>query len=251
LFLLTYLAQHKNHKNLYTNLTRTFSLAILLVTLAGCTAGTNAIFQTVENIASRSSSAADQSSLNPNFRYLRVTIDGNVALLALGDVDGNSRGAVEVWYSAQREVLRFQDGRLAGAAGLVTEWRSVDLSDAPTWYAMRESQRQEAWTRIRDVMPGYRFGIRDRLLLRSSPPLGKSSLVGIVPTTLAWFEERVDREGGDWQGRAMGGANPDDDLPPARYAVDYSGSKPVVIYGEQCLKPSFCFSWQLWPVSAR
>lgn len=226
------------------------ALVALIAILTGCTAGTNAVLQTVENIASRDSAAVVPSSLNPNFRYLRVTIDGRVALLALGDIDSNSRGPVEVWYSAQREVLRFQDGRLIGAAGLITEWRSVDMVDIPSWSSLRERQEPAIWTRIRDVMPGYRYGIRDRLVLQSTQPPAKNSLLGIVPEALTWFEERV-AAGGGGQNQTIATNNPDDALPPARYAVDYSGTNPIVVYGEQCLTPVFCFSWQRWPVNSR
>jgi hypothetical protein len=236
---------------LCTDLSKNVLLAAIVALATGCTAGTNAILQTVENVAFRSSTDVEKTALNPNFQYLRLTIDGRMALLALGDVDSNSRGQVEVWYSAQREVLRFQDGRLVGAVGLTTEWRSVDSADVPSWSSLKESQQPRMWTRIRDVMPRYRFGIRDRLVVLSGQPPIASALSGIDPASLTWFEERMEPGDGAQQIRLMDLGNPDDALPPARYAVDYSGVNPVVIYGEQCLKPTFCFTWQRWPVSGR
>lgn len=241
----------KHNPTLFSNLTKSAFLAAIVALLAGCTAGTNAILQTVENVAFRSGNVVDQAALNPNFRYLRVTIDGRVALLALGDIDSNSRGQVEVWYSAQREVLRFQDGRLVGTAGLIAEWRSVEFADTPSWVSLRGNHQPRLWTRIRDVMPGYRFGIRDRLVVQSGQPPSRSALSGIDPASLTWFEERVEQSDGARQTRLIASDNPDDALPPARYGVDYSGSIPVVVYGEQCLKPTFCFSWQRWPVNTR
>jgi hypothetical protein len=218
--------------------------------VVGCTSGTSAILQTVQNVAFRSDASVGASGLNPNFRYLRVTVDGHVALLALGDIDSQMGGQVEVWYSAQQEVLRFQNGRLFGAAGLTTEWRHAEFSDAPSWTSLRESQEPKTWMRIRDVMPGYRYGIRDRLVVQSSPPPGRSALVGISPHALAWFEERVERrEAVEHSHYPI--LNPDDALPSAWYAVDFSGPTPIVVYGEQCLKPSYCFSWQRWPVNSR
>jgi hypothetical protein len=38
----------------------------------------------------------------------------------------------------------------------------------------------------------------------------------------------------------------DKTLPPARYAVDLRGGKETVVYGEQCITPDICFTWQRW-----
>ena len=38
-----------------------------------------------------------------------------------------------------------------------------------------------------------------------------------------------------------------DQLPPARYAVSFQEGGEVIVYGEQCLGPKLCFSWQRWP----
>ena len=233
------------------SLSKSVLIAAMVALLVGCTAGANAIFNTVQSVAFSNGAAVDQAALNPNFRYLRVTIDGRVALLALGDIDSNSRGQVEVWYSAQREVLRLQDGRLIGAAGLITEWRNVEFADLPSWSSLKARKQSAEWTRTRDVMPGYRFGIRDPLVVTSTQAPASSSLSGIDPAKFTWFEERVGQVDEAGQYRIIALRNPDDALPPSRYAVDYSGSNPIVVYGEQCLKPTFCFSWQRWPVNSR
>ena len=230
--------------------------AVLLSVLAlcGCAAGTDAIVQTVRTAAG-GDAGADRARLNPNFRYLRVTIEGRVALLALGDVDEHPQGPIEVWYSAEREVLRFQNGRLVGATGLTTEWRNVLLPELPAWSALARSEAPVHWVRTRDVMPGYRYGVRDALALRVSPQPGRSALRDVDPQRLTWFEERIEPA-----------ALPDAALPPARYAVQFAkpdhpgaqGAPPllgeegkgVVVYGEQCLAPKVCFTWQRWPAGS-
>ena len=106
-----------------------FARAFVLVltgSACGCSTSSDAILKTVQSALGRDTSA-DRARLNPDFRYLRVTIGRHVALLALGNVDSDPRGPVEVWYSAEREVLRFQNGRLVGSVGLTTEWRNVSL----------------------------------------------------------------------------------------------------------------------------
>jgi len=178
-----------------------------------------------------------QSTLNPNFEYLRLVVDGRVVLLALGDVEGDKQNPVEVWYSAEREVLRFQDGRLVAAVGLTTEWRSVGLPKLPTWAEIAAGP-EFRWTRTRDVMPGYKFGVQDHLLITPVTPPKNSNLQAIMPTTLTWFEE------------VTLSSNVNDKLPPARYAFQHV-DKGIVMYGEQCLDAYLCFSWQRWSASTR
>jgi len=95
--------------------------------------------------------------------------------------------------------------------------------------------------RVRDVMPGYRSGVRDELTLRVVAPPKKSELRGVDANSLTWFEEKI-RESSS--SRLAGTAT--DSLPPARYAVDLTGTEPTVVYSEQCLRRDLCFTWQRW-----
>ncbi|MBI5919190.1 MAG: YjbF family lipoprotein [Nitrosomonadales bacterium] len=167
---------------------------------------------------------------DPNFSYLRMVIDGRVVILARGEIENESGGLVEGWYSTDRATLRLRDGRVAGVFGFTSEWRRVVQPDAPSW---REAARAVAplhWLRVRDVMPGYSIGVRDAMSLQRIAPPGDSALVGVEPKSLVWFEETMDS-----------GV-----LPPARYAVDLGGERENVVYGEQCLSVKLCLSWQRW-----
>ncbi len=218
----------------------------LVAALVACSSGTNAIVQTLQDAVGRDRNVAT-ARLNPNFRYLRVTVDGRVALLALGNEDGHPQGPIEVWFSAQREVLRFQNGRLVGAVGLTTEWRSVSLPELPSWSAVARAAQPVRWTRLRDVMPGYSFGVRDTLVLRVTSPPKKSQLQGLDAQSLTWFEEQIDPERlAGYLATPGGSLATDNALPPARYAVDFRDAKETVVYGEQCLAPKLCFTWQRW-----
>lgn len=231
---------------------RAFAAVLSLVAaLSGCSSASNAILQTLPYAYGRNP-GVDNARLNPNFRYLRITIGGRVVLLALGNVDSDPRGPIEVWYSAEREVLRLQNGRLIGAVGLTTEWRNVTLHELPSWSAAAHAGRALRWTRTRDVMPGYQFGVKDELSLRVIQAPRRSALQGMDPQRLTWFEESV--ESGTAVGllAALGnGFGADGVLPPARYAVDLRGGRKAVIYGEQCLAADLCFTWQRWPVQAQ
>ena len=222
-----------------------------VVVLSACSAGSNAILQTLPYAYGRNPSV-DNARLNPSFRYLRVTISGRVALLALGNVDSHPKGPIEVWYSAEREVLRLQNGRLVGAVGLTTEWREVSLPELPSWSVAAHTDRVFPWTRTRDVMPGYRFGVKDALSLRVVPEPKRSALQGLDPQRLTWFEERVESAPVAGLSAVFGNSSTVDiPLPPARYAVDLQGGRETVVYGEQCLAPELCFTWQRWPAQAQ
>jgi len=199
--------------------------------LAGCADSTNAFLQTFQQ-AWGGAPSADDVALDPRYRYLRVTLEGRAVVLALGFVDAHPRGPVEVWYSVEREVLRLQNGRLAGISGVPTEWREVQLPDLPLWSSLARAGKPLPWVRVRDVMPGYRYGVRDALVLSVVPAPPASALLGIDPQRLVWFEESAESHPAGME-----------QLPPARYAVEGE----TVVYGEQCIAPNKCFTWQRWP----
>jgi len=206
----------------------------------------SALVQTARN-AWKSDGGVDSAQLNPRFRYLRVTIAGRVVFLALGYVDKDPQGPIEVWYSAEREVIRLQNGRVVGAIGLATEWRNVLLHDMPSWPVVARAQESVKWTRIRDVMPDYRFGVKDALALSRIPLPRQSALQGIDPRSLTWFEERVQPASRAANTETLFNSySAEKLLPPARYAVDIQEERYVVVYGEQCLAPELCFTWQRW-----
>ena len=232
------------------NLARAAVLASVVL-LSACSTASNAILQTLPHAYGKNAGVAN-ARLNPDFRYLRVTIDGRLVLLVLGNVESDPAGPIEVWYSAEREVLRLQNGRLVGAVGLTTEWRNVVLPELPTWSALARAQQPYRWTRIRDVMPGYRLGVKDELSVRAVQAPQRSALQVLDPRQLTWFEERDEAEPVAWLSGLWGRNDKTDAaLPPARYAVAFSGGRETVIYGEQCLAANLCFSWQRWPVQAQ
>jgi hypothetical protein len=168
--------------------------------------------------------------------------------MALGYVDAGPQGPVEVWYSADRETLRLQNGRLVGATGLPTEWLRVQLPALPSWRLLATAADGDGyrWERVRDVMPGYRIGERDALILRRIGIPKSHQLQGLDPGTLAWFEEGAASSIGLLQ--TLGIAKSAETLPPARYAVDLGRGDGFAVYGEQCISAVLCIAWQRWPV---
>lgn len=185
---------------------------------------------------------AERVKFDPGFRFLRVESGDNVIFMASDIPRIDTADTVDVWYSAGREVLRFRNGRLVAAVGLATEWRGIVVQGLPSWAKVASAAQPVRWSRIRDVMPGYRYGVHDELVLRRIPPPGDSKLKGIDPHSLSWFEERLDTQN-------TGTDSPvHDELPPARYALDTRNAGDTVVYGEQCLSAELCFTWQRWPV---
>ena len=220
-----------------------FPPLLLIASLSGCSTSTSTIIESLQYVW-RGDSTFANARLNPDFRYLRATIDGRTALLVLGYVDSHPQGPVQVWYSAEREVLRLQNGRIVGATGLTTEWRSVTLPALPSWAVLACAEGASRWVRVRDVMPGYRYAVHDTLALRVSSPPKKTALQNLDPQELTWFEERIEPD-------AVGGLIAQkNELPPARYAVSFGNDVESVVYGEQCLAPDLCFSWQVWPAAS-
>jgi hypothetical protein len=213
------------------------SLAVLLFlagALSACSTGSDAILDTALSMRRTS---PDTAKLNPRYRYLRVQLGGNVALLVLGYIEPHPQGPIDVWYSAEREVLKLQNGRLVGAIGLLTEWRRVTLPALPDWGTLIASSEPLHWTRRRDVMPGYRYGVEDHLTLKRIAPVDNSRLISVDPASLTWFEESDTSSAGEAA------------LPTVRYALDLRAIGDPVVYGEACLAKDLCFAWQRWPVA--
>ena len=172
--------------------------------------------------------------LNPNYRYLHVTLgDAKPALLVLGYVDAHPQGEIEVWYSAQGEVLRLQNGRLVGAVGLPVEWHRVTYSQTPPpWQSVPPEGAR--FTSVRDVQPGYRLGLVEQVVLT---PLPKPPLKLPDPgfAAAAWFQENYTD--------ASGTTRPD-----AWFALGQNGGTKTIVYSRQCLSSSVCLTLQRWPL---
>ena len=239
-----------NFKSVRQVKTRTlFVLALVALAacaITGCASYLNAVVQTA-SYAIKGQPGGDSTRLNPAFRYLRVIIKGRVVFVALGDIDKHPDGPIEIYYSSGHEVIRLQNGHVVGANGLLTEWRNVSQTDMPAWAATARAGQPVAWQRTRDVMPGYRFGIHDKLVLGVIPPPQKSALQDLSPESLTWFEEQHQTASGVSATKWLPNlSKTEETLPPARYAIDFANGRETVVYSEQCLAPDLCFSWQRW-----
>ena len=196
--------------------------------ISGCSSRIAAMPPTAQSLIENTSQAIANTTSTSSIRRLRVEINSRVALLALGYTDAHPQGPVEVWYSTLGEVLRLQNGHVVGLTGSDLDWLQVRLSSMPAWPASGSSAT--SYSRIRDVMPGYRFGIVDRLSMRSIDAPSRSNLLALDAKNLRWFEA----------------LDLDNKLPAARFALLTMGEKETVVYAEQCLSRKVCLSWQEW-----
>lgn len=217
--------------------------AALGVLLAGCASG-NSSFLSLPGAVTRQLLAAPQDTVprNPDlrFRYLRIETAGRApAMMALGYVDPDPAGEVEVWYASNSEVLRLQNGRIVGTAGVDVDWRAVRFEPVPPAWTALSSERTTRFSRTRDESPGHRYGLSDKLELSAWTGPAPVALPTVVPTEVArqwrWFREaRVD---------ARGNA-----LAPNWYAWGRHRGQDTVVYSEQCLSETFCLKLLRWPV---
>lgn len=209
---------------------RLLCVLALLTCLAGCRTETttHAFLDAYRFFRPDQTAVKVTTELDPKFRYLRAQIGQRETFVALGYVDATPDGPVEVWYGPTGEVLRLRDGRVVGAHLEYWEgWQSVSFAGLPRW---DEIGAAVSFERSRDARPGYRYGIKEKMHIRRIPAPVDTNLKLLSAAALTWFEERA--EGSE--------------LPPTRYGVDLSGTKPRVVYAELCLARDNCFSWQRW-----
>lgn len=183
--------------------------------------------------------------VDPRYRYLRVEVAGRApALMVLGYVDAHPEGEIEVWYSAGREVIKTQSGRVIATSGLELDWRTVrHLTPAPAWAKVPVTVAH--YERSRDEMPGHRFGVTDRVELVAWPGVPPIALASTLPDSRArgyhWYREAAQRAGGAAHQHFLV-------LPPSWFALGTHQGALRVVYSEQCLSASLCLKLQRWPL---
>ena len=195
--------------------------------LSGCTSTGQLWLKTAQAALHGGSNASEPT--NPKYQYLRCIINGRTLFLAKGFTDETASGPIETWYSGGGEVIKLLNGRIVGTAGITPEWRNVRYSNAPSWDVMAAASpgpSSMSYTRTRDVMPGYLYGIQDEvqvIRLASSTPENMGSVV---------VEERMTST-----------AQP---LPAALYRLQQQDGHWRVVASKQCLSERFCLTLEQW-----
>ena len=175
----------------------------------------------------------DTLPLNPALTYLRVQLGRQTGLMVLADQAASPRGTVHTWVSADGAVLRLVDGRLDGFADLRQSWSLVTAGLPPPWDTLPDTAGSP-FAEVLDVQPGYRLGqqrLRERVAADQAPPVHQWRG---EPGAVRWFVERSVNDASE----------------PRWYAVDLQSKPARVVYGQACLDPDVCLSWQTWPTPA-
>jgi hypothetical protein len=223
-------------------------VAALLAALAlgGCASTRSPLMDSVDVLFATGGTGVVQSAipeaLDMRYRYLRVEVPGHPpGLLVLGYEDAHPLGPIEVWYSASRETLRTQNGRLIGSTGTLHDWLALQTTPPPPDWAAVPAQGS-SYVRRHDEMPGYRFGVAEQVQLRALSGLPDLVLPATLPPDKArsyqWFRESSVALG-DPHGPA---------LPDAWFAWGLHRGMQTVVFSRQCLAVDFCLTLQRWPV---
>jgi hypothetical protein len=214
---------------------RQLAIGVVVASLcAGCGNTMRSGLATVkEAFASADEVLPAAGTLDLRFAYLRVHVEGRVALMASADHDFGPQGRTAIWYSADGVVLRLADGRLVGMTDGARSWHWVSAAAPIDWQAVR-TQGRVIFEQVIDQQPGWRFGQRRTRVVEAlaGPPASHGSVD--LPAPVQWFEER----------NAAGPAQ------PSWYAVTFAQKGAEVVYGQTCLDTRWCLSWQPWPVAS-
>jgi hypothetical protein len=203
---------------------------LLSVFCVGCASGAGAVYDAMRASLSTGTDLNSTPAPRPDMQYLQVMRGGQASRLALGYLEPevqSSDGPVQVWFSANGNLLKLQNGRVVGSAGLGTNWQAVRWSSLPAWDSV--PAQGITFERERDVMPGYRYGVRDLLELRPIDALPSGLNLPQSPWRIdgvRWFVET------ELNGQ----------LPPSYFAVDPSRADQPVVFSRQCLSVDLCLS---------
>ena len=160
----------------------------------------------------------------PGFEYLELDWDGHKAFLALGYRSVNTFSVVEHWYSAQGEMLSLRNGRIVEALGTTHEVRNKS-SNEPSWADLIARKSPMVWIGVKDVMPGYRYGLKEHAISQN-----------VIPTN---SERQLLKVEAEWVLEEVKSKTPSGEV--WIYQQKFAIANDKVIYSEQCISPQVCF----------
>ena len=200
-----------------------------MVFLSGC-ANNNTVFLKAAKTAIGKFKPSESVVLDPAYRYMRVTVGTQHVYMALASRAPTPQGLLDTWYSGEGEVIKLLAGRIVSTYGLPTDWRVVRTATIPSWKSVLKSSG--IYKRQRDVMPGYHYGIQDKITMKAIMPPKRTSFINKRPNQLVWFEERTVTQ---YKGEI---------IPTAIYAIDFSNHTERVVYSVQCLNSKLCLAFE-------
>lgn len=174
--------------------------------------------------------------LNANFNYKRLTLNGKVFWLAQGAVDHWAVANTQVYYSADRNVFKWANGRLHSVNNGQTQWREHQVATI-NWQDFPKLQKA-SFTRQIDQTDG-KHGVLQKRHIQVVPAPAVHAYVGNT-ADLIWLHEYSDTAT-----NAKSSSKANDDI---WYAISRNNPKQP-IYAQQCIAKNQCLTWQDWSVS--
>jgi hypothetical protein len=217
--------------------------------LTACQVTPSPTWQAVQSAVHWPGQVEPVPAFNPRFEYLGFRSGSTSAYLALGYrtdapavADDSPPRVREHWYSADRRLLVLDDGRIQQMHGSSVEWRAMRSHRRPRWDELTAlDAAPQAWTRTRDEMPGYRYGVVDLIRTRrvdprvEALPRSPAGLPVAAGAELVWVRDDIRStlaDGQAWQYTqwfALSGG------PPGDWRV---------VWSRQCLTPDWCIDLQ-------
>jgi len=207
---------------------------LCLLALVGCTSGSSALYHSVLSVAQGSPKVPALQQVSGRTPPILTIIhaDGRQTRMALGYTEPPPpplQGQATVWFSADRAMIKLWQGRILASAGWPVDWRAVRLPQLPDWSQL--SAEGVIYLRERDVMPGYRYGLKDNVLLRpmTITAIQRAQLSSAIAAHWHWYEE----------------ISLDGQLPTTWFAIDPGQPDQPVLYSRQCFAPGHCVQLHL------
>jgi hypothetical protein len=208
----------------YNPILKAVTIFAALACVSGCATTASPVIATTISIFKSEKTSIQNTPLRPEFSYLKVTRGQRAALMVLGEIDSHPSGPIEVWFSAEREVLRIQNGRIVGTNGMSVNW--IHVKTIPN---------EKGYTRILDLMPGYQIGVISNMIQENitAPPAFILRQLDAIPaqvlSNLTWVKEY---ESGSPK------------APAAYIGFENKSDRLIGRAGYQCLAADFCLLWQ-------
>jgi hypothetical protein len=225
------------------------------IILAACTPVQYDAYKNIKNQFQDVNQVIVKTPLVPHYKYLRIWLNEQPALLVLGYTEIDQ---TMVWYSSDLNVFRTRMDRYAGSTGFIHNWENVSMTRTMSWEKIVEIGQVRkksyssayprypaiaSYTRKRDVMPRYEFGITEDVAVYQIPQqpqkITKAASELLQGKNLLWFTEVLENP------------NTNDSLKiQGFFAVERkSADQYELVFGQQCLQENYCIAWMPWSSS--
>ena len=175
------------------SLTRLAILTLTINCLVACK-GINPVWDATISLLTNG-----QPKFQPGFEYLEVDFVNKKAWFALGSRELDGPNTHEYWYGSGREMIHLVNGRMFEAYGFTQEIRATSI-DFPSWSELTANRRPFVWLRVRDLMPNYRYGLKEFVISQRVQPNDLEKKL-ITVDDVIWIEEEIKSksiDGLDW-----------------------------------------------------